>query len=104
MRDSGHVFVGTGVAWTPLDREDEGRLFSLQFGVSRDTTFREEIDGVAQSTGGHTFALHPTAIVAAGKHALVFVVTSINVGEQWRDPLEHENFRLGVGTILKLGQ
>ena len=67
VRDSGHVFVGTGVAWTPL-------------------------------------ALHPTAIVAAGKHALVFVVTSINVGEQWRDPFEHENFRLGVGTILKLGQ
>ena len=39
IRQSGNVFTGVGTAWTPIDDEDNGKLFSLQVGLSHERTF-----------------------------------------------------------------
>ena len=36
VREGGNVFLGGGLAWTPID--DEGRLASFQVGLSHETT------------------------------------------------------------------
>ena len=58
-RSSGNVFAGTGVAWTPIDDDASGKLFSLQLGLSHERTFAAEHDGIALTdSGGSGIFLH----------------------------------------------
>jgi hypothetical protein len=105
VRDSGNTFLGTGIAWTPIDDEPAGRLLSLQLGVSHERTWREVVSGVPRAdTGGWALMAHPTVVVAAGRRTLLYVSASTSLADQWNDPADRERFRLGAGTVVRLGQ
>jgi hypothetical protein len=71
VRDSGNTFVGGGLAWTPIDTAD-GRVLSLQFGVSREVVSRETVQGLASNdTGGRAVVAHPTVMWSTNKAATV---------------------------------
>jgi hypothetical protein len=104
VRDSGNAIVGGGAAWTPIDAPERGRLFSLQFGLSREESSRDAVDGVElDSTGGWAIVAHPTIVVGLSKHTLLFAVTSVPLRREWRNPDDREGTRIGVGTILTFG-
>jgi hypothetical protein len=103
IRDSGHTFFGTGVAWTPIDDEPAGRLFSVQFGVSRDSASREELAGVPQAhTGGWAWVASPAVVWSVKPGVLWFVSASMPLSEQWRNRADEERFRVGSGCIVSL--
>src|SRR5262249_35047608 len=61
LRDSGNVFAGGGIAYTPIDSED--KLFSLQLGISKEHTFAAQLNGVSLSdSGGSAVFLHPGVV------------------------------------------
>jgi hypothetical protein len=104
VRDSGNTFLSAGIAWTPIDDEPAGKLFSLQFGVSHERTWREEMSGVPRDdTGGWALMAHPTIVVAAGARNLLYVSASVPLADSWRDPFDRERFRIGAGTVIRLG-
>jgi hypothetical protein len=101
VRDSGHTFTGAGVAWTPVDDEPNGRLFSLQFGLSRDAAAREIVDGIRQDdTGGWGLTAHPSVVWSSTPGVLWFVTTALPLRDGWRDAADRERFRVGAGAIL----
>jgi hypothetical protein len=105
LRESGNRFVGAGLAWTPLDDEPRGRLFSLQLGVSHETTFREHFDGAPrEGTGGWALVAHSTVVVAVSPHVLVYGLTSLPLADAWNDPADRERLRIGAGAMITLGQ
>ena len=100
-RDSGHTFAGAGVAWTPLDDEPNGRLFSVQLGLSLDAAAREISNGVRlDGTGGRAVMAHPSVVWSWSPGVLWFVSTALPLTERWRDPADREHFRVGAGAIL----
>ena len=104
VTDSGNTFLGAGIAWTPIDDEPAGKLLSLQVGVSHERTLREEAAGVAvDNTGGWAVMVNPTLVFATGPRTLVYVSATAPLADHWRNTLERERFRLGAGTILRLG-
>jgi len=105
LRESGNRFLGAGLAWTPLDDEPRGRLFSLQFGLSHETTFRERVDGVPrEETGGWALVAHPTVVVAVSPHVLLYGLTSLPLADGWNDPADRERLRIGAGAMIALGR
>jgi hypothetical protein len=104
LRESGHTFLGAGVAWTPIDAPQAGRLFSVQFGLSHETTAREVFHGARiDDTGGWALVAHPTVAWSTSEHVLFFVSTSLPLADQWRNTAERERFRIGTGAIVSLG-
>ena len=102
-RASGNVFAGGGVAWTPLDDEDHGKLFSLQLGASHETTSREhEMGAPVDLSGGRGTFVHPTVVFDIGTHVQIFNLLSLPVSQNWRDPDDRQRFRFGSGAIFKL--
>ncbi len=102
-RASGNVFAGGGVAWTPIDDEDHGKLFSLQLGASHETTSREHAVGASVDlTGGRGTFVHPTVVFDIGTHVQIFNLLSLPVSQDWRDPNDRQRFRFGSGAIFKL--
>jgi hypothetical protein len=101
-REGANLFVGGGIAWTPIDKAE--RLVSLQLGLSRETTFREHIGGlpVADSGGSGIFA-HPTFLYGFSQRLQLFAQTTLPVHQDWRDEADEEAFRLGAGFILAFG-
>jgi hypothetical protein len=105
LRESGNRFLGAGFAWTPLDDEPRGRLFSLQLGISHETTFREHFDGVPRDrTGGWALVAHPTVVVAVSPHVLLYGLTSLPITDSWHDPADRERMRIGAGAMITLGR
>jgi hypothetical protein len=105
LRESGNRFLGAGLAWTPLDDEPRGRLFSLQLGISHETTFREHFDGAPrEGTGGWALVAHPTVVVAVSPHVLVYGVTSLPLADAWNDAADRERMRIGAGAMIRLGR
>jgi hypothetical protein len=102
-REGSNLFLGGGVAWTPVDEED--RIFSLQLGVSHETTFDERLDGLrlAQTGGSGVFA-HPTVLFGLSQRVLFFGQTALSMHQDWDDSADRERYRVGAGVILKLGQ
>ena len=104
VRDSGNTFVGGGVAWTPIDSAD-GRVLSLQFGVSREVVSRETVQGLAMNdTGGWAVVAHPTVTWSTNERLLFFASTSVPLAHHWKNPADQERFRIGVGAILALAR
>lgn len=104
-RESGNIFWGGGVAWTPLDNLQTGRLFSLQAGISRERTFAAEADGFPnlQSGGSGVFA-HEAVMVGLNEHIQVFTLLSLPIKQSWASADDRQQFRLGAGTVLILGR
>ncbi|OFW07113.1 MAG: hypothetical protein A3I61_08375 [Acidobacteria bacterium RIFCSPLOWO2_02_FULL_68_18] len=100
--EGANVFLGGGVAWTPVDRQDQ--LLSLQVGLSRESQRRSEAGGLAlPHTGGWGVYVHPTVVYGASQRLLFFGQVSLPVHQEWRDPAEKETFRVGTGAMLRLG-
>jgi hypothetical protein len=105
IRDSGHTFMGLGLAWTPIDVSTHSRILSLQLGLSRESATREIVAGVRQdASGGWALVAHPSLVWGPGDDVLFFVMTSFQLAHDWRDPAEDERFRVGAGTILTFGR
>jgi hypothetical protein len=105
VRESGNTFTGAGIAWTPVDDEPNGRLFSLQFGVSRDSTAREIVNDIADDgTGGWALVAHPSIVFSTTPGVLWFVTTALPMKDRWRDVGDRERFRVGAGAIVSLSR
>ncbi len=97
-RDSGNVFGGGGIAYTPID--EESRLFSLQLGISWERTFASELNGVALGdSGGSGVFLQPGVVFQFTSRAQFFALVSVPVTQQWNSADDHQRFRLGSGII-----
>ena len=102
VREGGNVFVGGGLAWTPID--DEGRLASFQVGLSHETMLDGAAGGVRErNSGGSGVFIHPTVLYGRSQRLLFFAQTTLPVRQDWNEPSDRERFRVGGGAILKLG-
>ncbi len=102
-RESGNLFMGGGVAWTPIDDDAAGKLFSLQLGLSHEQTFAvEEQNMPLADSGGSGVFLHPSVVWQTNPRLQFFALVSLPVTQEWRSPSDHQRFRLGAGTILIL--
>jgi len=102
-RANGNVFTGGGLAFTPIDDEEHGRLFSLQIGASYEKTTREHEARIpVELSGGHGFFLHPTVVFDIGTHTQIFSLISLPVSQSWRNTDDRQRFRFGTGAIFKL--
>lgn len=105
IRDSGNTFLGLGFAWTPVDVGVQGRIFSLQLGISRESATRDELAGVPRAdSGGWAVVAHPSVVWGPGDDVLFFAMMSFPLKDGWRDPADEERFRVGAGTILTFGR
>jgi hypothetical protein len=100
VRDSGNMFAGTGVAWTPIDDESRGKLFSLQLGLSYEETFASELNGLPVAESGTSgIFLHPGLVFSTTSSVQVFGLVSLPVSQQWNAVVDRQRFRIGTGII-----
>jgi hypothetical protein len=104
VRQSGNAFVGLGAAWTPIDDEDNGKLLSLQLGLSNEHTFAVKRAGVPVSdSGGSGLFVHPAMVAMVAPRVQFFVLTSLPITQDWKAADDRQRFRIGAGAILILG-
>lgn len=104
VRLSGNMFAGTGVAYTPVDDDAAGKLFSLQLGLSYEQTFAEEQNGTPlTNTGSSGVFVHPGIVFSTNPTLQFFALVSLPVTQQWGSPDDRQRFRRGGGTIIILG-
>jgi hypothetical protein len=97
-RDSGNVFGGGGVAYTPVDTEN--KLFSLQLGISKEHTFASELNGApVADSGGSGLFLHPGVVFSFTPNLQFFGLVSLPLTQEWHSPDDQQRFRLGTGVI-----
>jgi hypothetical protein len=100
LRDSGNMFAGTGVAWTPIDDDTRGQLFSLQLGLSYEETFASEINGVPQADSGASgIFMHPGVVFSVAPSVQFFGLVSLPLTQQWNSVVDRQRFRVGTGII-----
>ena len=98
LRESGNVFMGGGVAYTPIDSAT--KLFSVQLGVSNEHTFAEQLNGVPLvDTGGRGVFLHPAVVFQFTSSVQFFSLISLPVTQQWNSTSDEQRFRVGAGVI-----
>jgi hypothetical protein len=99
-RDSGNTFAGGGLAYTPIDEEEKGKLFSLQIGVSYERTFASEQGGlVIGDSGGSGVFVHPGVVFSIAPTLQMFGLVSLPMSQQWNSVVDRQRFRLGTGLI-----
>jgi hypothetical protein len=100
LRDSGNTFTGAGVAYTPIDDDVTGRLFSLQLGASYERTFASEENGVTvPESGASGVFLHPGVVFSTNPTLQFFALVSVPLTQQWNSLVDRQRFRLGTGMI-----
>jgi hypothetical protein len=100
LRQSGNAFIGLGAAWTPIDDEHHGKLFSLQLGLSDEHTFAVERAGVPVSESGSSGVfVHPGIVAMVVPRVQFFVLTSLPITQRWKAVEDHQRFRVGAGAI-----
>jgi hypothetical protein len=87
-----NLLLGTGFAWTPIDDEANGHLFSLQLGASYELY-----------TSGNELMAHPTIVFAPARRFLFFGVVSLPIFRDLTDPAQTDRFRIGGGVLVLLG-
>jgi hypothetical protein len=98
-----NLFLGGGVAWTPLDDRTRGRLFSLQLGYSHEEYERTTVAGTEVAlSGGRMDVVHPTVVGGLGSW-LAFIVTSVPVHTEMRSDAQRDLWRAGVGLVYLFG-
>lgn len=104
LRDSGNMFSGTGVAYTPIDDDVRGKLFSLQLGLSYERTFASEQNGVALADSGASGVfVHPGVVFSINPRLQYFGLVSLPLTQQSNSIVDRQRFRLGAGLIFILG-
>jgi hypothetical protein len=103
-RQSGNMFAGTGVAYTPIDNDAIGHLFSLQLGLSYEKTFAvEELGQPLSDSGSHGVFLHPGIVFSTNTRFQFFGLVSLPVTQAYNSINDRQLFRVGAGTIIMLG-
>jgi hypothetical protein len=103
-RQSGNVFTGTGVAYTPIDNDAIGHLFSLQLGLSYEKTFAVEALGQPLPTSGSSGVfMHPGIVFSTNTRFQYFALVSLPLSQQYNSINDRQLFRLGAGMIIMLG-
>jgi hypothetical protein len=99
-RDSGNTFAGGGLAYTPIDNEEKGKLFSMQLGVSYERTFQSEQNGlpVADSGSSGVF-VHPGVVFDISSTVQCFGLVSLPLTQQYNSVVDRQRFRFGTGII-----
>jgi hypothetical protein len=103
IRPSGNIFAGGGLAWTPIDDDAAGHLFSLQLGMSEERTFASEQSGVLLTDNTSGVFLHPGIVFQTTPRFQFFGLVSLPVAQTWNSVINRQRFRLGAGTIITLG-
>jgi hypothetical protein len=100
LRDSGNMFAGGGIAYTPIDDDARGKLFSLQLGLSYENTFASQQNGVplAESGASGVF-MHPGIVLSTTPSLQFFALVSLPLTQQWNSIVDRQRFRLGTGII-----
>ena len=100
VRDSGNTFAGGGLAYTPIDDEDKGRLFSMQLGISYERMFQSQEFGltVADSGASGVF-IHPGVVFDISQSVQAFTLVSLPLTQQYNSIVDRQRFRVGTGII-----
>jgi hypothetical protein len=100
LRDSGNTFAGGGLAYTPIDDDATGKLFSMQLGMSYERTFASEENGVTLPTSGASgLFMHPGIVFSTNPSVQFFALVSLPLRQQWNSVVDRQRFRLGSGVI-----
>jgi hypothetical protein len=100
LRDSGNMFAGGGIAYTPIDDESRGKLFSLQLGVSEERTFASEVNGLPLADSGASGVfMHPGIVFSMSQAVQFFGLVSLPLTQQYNSIVDRQRFRLGTGVI-----
>jgi hypothetical protein len=103
-RQNGNFFTGTGVAYTPIDDDARGHLFSMQLGLSYEKTFALEYLGKPiTNSGASAVMMHPGLVFQMTPRFQFFSLVSIPLTQQAEAMDYNQRFRLGFGTIIMLG-
>src|SRR5215831_11213612 len=99
-RDSGNTFAGGGIAYTPIDNEERGKLFSLQLGISHEVTFQSEENGVPVADSGSSGVfIHPGIVFEFTPSVQFFALVSLPLTQQFNSITDRQRFRVGTGII-----
>jgi hypothetical protein len=100
LRDSGNAFAGGGLAYTPIDDEQKGKLFSMQLGFSYERLFQSQENGiiVADSSASGVF-IHPGVVFDITQNVQAFGLVSLPLSQQYNSVVDRQRFRLGTGVI-----
>lgn len=99
-KDGDLISVGGGVAYTPDEDFQTGRLFSYQVGSSYEYLARDRVNGHPGSdTGGSVLFLHPTFVYSPGHDLLLFGMVSVPVRRDFKDPAAQDGYRFGTGVL-----
>ena len=105
LRQSGNLFAGVGTAWTPIDDDVTGKIFSVQVGLSHERTFAIEQDGIPlPDSGGSGMFVHPGLVVGISPRIQFFSLLSLPIAQTWNAEDDRQRFRFGAGTIVILGR
>jgi len=100
VRDSGNTFAGGGIAYTPIDDEARGKLFSLQLGMSYERTFQSEDNGLPVSDSGASGVfMHPGLVFDVTPTVQAFTLVSLPLTQQYNSIVDRQRFRFGTGII-----
>ena len=103
-RQSGNFFTGTGIAYTPIDDDAAGHLFSMQLGLSYEKTFAVEEFGKPLADTAYTAVMmHPGLVFQTNPRLQYFALVSLPVTQQFESLDWRQRFRLGFGAIIMLG-
>jgi len=99
-KDGDMISVGGGLAYTPGEDFQTGRLLSYQAGWSLEHVSRDRVDGQpGLDPGGNAFFVHPTLVFSPGHNLLFFGMVSVPVWRDFEDPASQEGSRLGTGVL-----
>jgi len=100
VRDSGNTFAGAGLAYTPIDDEEHGKLFSVQLGISYERMFQSQDNGltVADSGASGVF-IHPGLVFDISNNVQAFGLVSLPLAQQYNSIVDRQRFRVGTGII-----
>jgi hypothetical protein len=103
-RQNGNFFTGTGIAYTPIDDDAAGHLFSMQLGLSYEKTLAmEELGKPVAGTAANAVMMHPGLVFQTNPRFQFFALVSLPLTQQFESLDYRQRFRLGFGTIIILG-
>jgi len=94
------TFASGVAAYTPIDDEAKGKLFSLQLGVSEERTFASEENGLPLADSGASgLFMHPGIVFSVSPSVQFFGLVSLPLTQQYSSIVDRQRFRLGTGII-----
>ena len=99
-KNGNNLFFGGGLAYTPNEDFQTGRLFSYQAGWSFEHYSRNRVKSQPDpNTGGDELLIHPTVVYSPSHGLLFFGVVSVPVWRDFRDSAAQDGYRFGTGMV-----